>query len=96
MTPLCVSYKNFASIWYDMADNPVPGGVSTIAFQTNVINRLGSKSAETDPPYNQSPQYRNSLHRLLAVALSPGRKKWGNRDQFTEAAYKACMDGRPF
>jgi len=96
MTPLCVSYKGFASTWCDLAENPVPGGVSTIAFQMDVINRLGSKRAETDPPYYQSPQYRGTLHRLLNVAMSPGRKRWGSRDQFTDNAYKICMENRPF
>lgn len=91
MTPICISYKGFASTWYDLADNPLPGGVSTVAFQTNVINQLGSKKGETEPLYYQSPQFRSALYRLLNVAMSPNRKKWGPRDQFTDYAYKICM-----
>jgi len=96
--PLALSYKGFASVWYDMADHPVPGGVSTVAFQTDVNNNLGPTKAnpDTSPSYEQSPQFRDMLHRLLNVALSSNRKKWGSRDQFADYAYKICMERHPF
>lgn len=97
MQPPCMSYKGFASVWYDMADNPVPGGVSTVAFQTDVINNLGpTKANPNTPSYEQAPQFRDMLHRLLNVALSSNRKKWGTRDQFADYAYKICMERHPF
>lgn len=90
-------YKGFASVWFDLAENPVPGGTSTIAFQTDVINNLGTKNADDEAPYLQSPQFRNMLRRLLSVTLSPDRKKWGStREQFSDYAYKICMERRPF
>jgi len=93
--PLCTSYQAFASIWYDMADNPIPG-FNIMAVQTDVINNLGSTMKPETPPYSRSPQFRDLLRRLLPVAISPGRKKWGTKDQFAEYAYKLCMEHRPF
>jgi hypothetical protein len=93
--PLCMSYKGFASTWFEMADNPPPV-IGTLAFQANVINTLGSTKANPDPPsYYVHPQYRDMLHRLLNVAFSPDRKKWGNREHFADYAYRNCMEGRP-
>jgi hypothetical protein len=96
--PPCMHYKGFAYVWFDLAENPVPGGASTIAFQTNVINNLGSSNADQDmPPYVRSSQFRNMLQRLLSVTFSPDRKKWGStREQFSDHAYKICMDRHPF
>jgi hypothetical protein len=95
--PPCFSYKGFAYAWFDLAENPVPGGVSTVAFQTDVINNLGSTNPEDAAPYERSPQFRDMLHRLLSVTFSPNRKKWGStREQFSDYAYKICMERRPF
>jgi hypothetical protein len=94
-SPLCVSYKGYATIWYDMVDDPNPN-IKWFAVQTDVINTLGDKMQNTDPPYYRSPQYRDMLHRLLKVTFSPGRKRWADAKQFGEAAYRACIDGRPF
>lgn len=97
MRPLCIGYQGFAYVWFDLAENPVPGGVSSVAYQTNVINNLGSTQPETAAPYEQSPQYRAMLLRLLYVAFSPARKKWGStREQFSNHAYKICVERRPF
>jgi hypothetical protein len=97
MQPPCISYQGFAYAWFDLPENPVPGGVSTMAFQTNVINKLGSTNAQDTPPYKRSPQFRNMLHRLLSIAFSPARKKWGStREQFSDHAYKICMERQPF
>lgn len=94
--PPCMSYKGFAYAWYDIADDPLPG-VDQMAFQTNMINTLGPTTANPETPSQyQSPQFRAALHRLLKVALSPNRKKYGTRDQFVDYAYKICMEGRPF
>jgi hypothetical protein len=95
MTPMCVSYKGFASVWYDMANDPNPA-VSSRAFAIANLNDLGTKGQVTDPPYYRSSQFREWLGRLLNVAFSPSRTKWSTRDQFADYAYKICMDGRPF
>lgn len=95
--PLCISYQGFAFAWYDLAENPPAGGVNVLADQTRVINTLGPTASSPDAPaYYQSPQYRSALHRLLNVALSPDRKKWSTGEQFSDQAYKRCMEGRPF
>lgn len=95
-TPLCVSYKNFASIWFDMAANPPNPDVNFLAFQTDVINTLGAKMKDDDPPYYKSPQFKEMLRRLVSVTFSPARTKWSTRDQFADCAYKICMEGHPF
>jgi hypothetical protein len=95
MTPLCVSYKGFASVWYDMANDPNPT-VASPAFAIANLNDLGTKGEVTDPPYYRSPQFRDSLRRLLNVTFSSSRTKWGTRDRFADYAYKICMDGHSF
>ncbi|MEY9427036.1 hypothetical protein ABH975_002351 [Bradyrhizobium ottawaense] len=90
--PLCLSYQGFAFAWYDLAENP-PSGVDQLAFQTNVINTLGSDRGT--PPYYQSPQYRDMLRRLLSFTFSPARKKWRTSAQFSEYAYRLCIERRP-
>jgi hypothetical protein len=94
-SPMCVDYKHYAKIWFDMADNPTPG-LDLLPFETNVINELGSNRQPSNPPYWSSPQYRAMLQRMLVVAISTDRKmKWGNSDQFSEFAYKNCLEGHP-
>ena len=95
MTPMCISYKGFASAWYDMANDPNPA-VSSPAFAMTNLNNLGAKGQITDPPYYQDPQFREALHRLLNVAFSSNRVKWGTRDKFADYAYKSCMERHPF
>ena len=95
MTPMCISYKGFASVWYDMAGNPNPA-LSSPAFAIRGLNDVGTKGQVTDPLYYRSPQFQESLRRLLNVAFSPGRTKWSTRDQFANYAYKACMEGHSF
>jgi hypothetical protein len=95
MTPLCVSYKGFASVWYNMANDPNPT-VASPAFAIANLNDLGTKGEVTDPPYYRSPQFRDSLRRLLNVTFSSSRTKWGTRDRFADYAYKICMDGHSF
>jgi hypothetical protein len=94
-TPVCISYKGFASVWYDMAGDPNPA-VSSPTYAMANLNGLGTKGQVTDPPYYRSPQFQESLRRLLNVAFSPGRTKWSTRDQFANYAYKACMEGHYF
>jgi hypothetical protein len=94
-TPMCVSYKGFASAWYDMANDPNPA-VASPDFAIASLNDLGNKGQVTDPLYYQSPQFRETLRRLLNIAFSPSRAKWGSRDQFADHAYKICMEGHYF
>lgn len=95
MTPMCISYKGFASAWYDMANDPNPA-LSSPAFAMANLSDIGTKALVTDPPYYRSPQFRETLHRLLKVAFSPARTKWSTRDQFANYAYKICMEGHSF
>jgi hypothetical protein len=95
MTPICISYKGFAFSWFDMANDPNPE-LSSPAVATAVLNELGVKRQDTDPPYYQSAQFRELLRRLVNVIYSPARSKWSTRDQFADYAYKICMEGRPF
>lgn len=95
-TPLCVSYKGFAKIWFDMATNPANPNLNWLTIQSDVINSLGTKGSATDPAYYLSAQYREMLHRLLSVAFSPSRSRWKNADQFGDVAYKMCLEGRSF
>jgi hypothetical protein len=95
MTPMCISYKGFASAWYDMANDPNPE-LRSPAFSMDTVNELGTKRSDTDPPYYQSPQYKDLLRRLVSVTFSPARTKWSTRDQFADYAYKICMEGHPF
>lgn len=92
--PMCVDYKNYGFIWFDMAENPIPN-VDTLSSQTDVINHLGDKRTASTPPFYSSPQYRDALVRLLRVTLSPDRKKWGGQVQFSDFVYKSCLAGRP-
>jgi len=95
MTPMCVSYKGFASVWYDMANDPSPA-VASPDFAIANLNDLGTKGEVTDPAYYRWPQFRSALRRLLNVAFSPNRAEWGTRDKFADHAYKICMDGHSF
>lgn len=95
MTPMCISYKGFASAWYDMANDPNPV-LRNPAFAMASLNDLGSKGDAANPPYYHSPQFRDALRRLLNVTFSPARSKWSTRDQFADYAYKICMEGHPF
>ncbi|WFU52332.1 hypothetical protein QA639_21740 [Bradyrhizobium pachyrhizi] len=92
--PMCVDYKNYGQIWYDMVENPIPH-VDTMANQTDVINHLGDKPSSSTPPFYSSPQYRDLLQRLLRVALSADRRKFSGPAQFADFAYKSCLGGRP-
>jgi hypothetical protein len=94
--PLCVSYRGYAGIWFDMSVNPPNPRVNWFAFEADMIDRLGNRGKPTDPPYFRSPQYRETLRRLLNVAFSPDRSRWKNADQFGEVAYKMCLEGHPF
>ncbi len=60
------------------------------------VNELGIKRSDTNPPYYQSPQFKEMLRRLVNVTFSPARTKWSTRDQFADYAYKICMEGHPF
>ena len=91
--PLCMSYKGFAFAWFDMANDPNPT-ISSPAFAIAALNRLGS-GLGTHPPHYQSPQFRETVRRLLNFTFSPSRSKWSTREQFADYAYKICMEGRP-
>jgi hypothetical protein len=55
------------------------------------------RNAQDTPPYQQSPQFKSMLHRLLRVTFSPDRRKWGStQKQFSDYAYKICMEHHPF
>jgi len=95
MTPMCISYKGFASAWYDMANDP-NHELRSPALSMGTVNELGTKRSDTEPPYYQSPQYKDLLRRLVSVTFSPAHTKWSTRDQFADYAYKICMEGHPF
>ena len=95
MTPICISYKGFASAWFDMANDPSPA-LSNPSFAMANLNNLGSKHDRADPPYYQSRQFRETLRRLLNFTFSPARSRWSTREKFADYAYKICMDGHPF
>jgi hypothetical protein len=93
--PMCVDYKNYAKIWFDMADNPTPN-VDTLTFQTNVINGFATARTLSTPPFYASAQYRAMLQRLLLAAIAPDRRTHGgSSDQFSAYAYTTCIEGHP-
>lgn len=97
MTPICFSYAGYASGWYSLANNAsLNPQIDFRNVALNDINNFGSKGKPYNLPNDQLPQWREVLRHLVSVAFSSARTKWNTSNQFSDYAYKICMEGHPF
>lgn len=93
--PPCLSYKGFAGVWFDMRDNYQDPARQ---LQFDMINNMANRPRDREgyPKVENSPEFRDMLRRLLNIAFSADRGPWKTNAQFSDNAYKICMNGRPF
>jgi hypothetical protein len=94
--PFCVSYKSWALVWFDLADDRAfldslardPLGRTLSDVETGVINDLGHH--DWDPPYEKLPGYKYQLRRILAGAIErPTKRK--DSAEFADYVYQSCL-----
>jgi hypothetical protein len=93
-TPICIAYRNFAFIWYDMRDDKTPD-VNWFDEESKGIDSLGTAEDEADPEYYGLPAFKRTLHHILNIAFAQDRSSWHDRSQFSLYVYKSCLEDHP-
>jgi hypothetical protein len=91
--PLCVDYRSWAWVWFDLADDKtfdLPAGKRLFEVQSDVIEALGMKSDPWDPFYYKMPDYKRQLRRILEIAVARPNS-WRDHTAISEYVYERCM-----
>ena len=87
--PLCLDYKGYAKIWYEMkASDPA------YPYQYQMIRSMGESRRGDEPVIYRSQTYKTALVRLLNTAKGADHAKWKSSAAFADKAYGMCMSGK--
>ena len=91
--PLCVDYRGWAQVWFDLRDDrnyTMHLGVSLFDDQSRVIEALGTQSDPWMPTYYKMPDFKRQLRRILTAAIERPTHYRSSTD-FSGYVYQRCL-----